>query len=148
MFTQIFNRAETPISFKTAAYFICGQTFFLLGLIGAFLPVLPTTGFWILAAICFAKCSPVMYRRIVGWPGIGPVIEAFITRGTISRKGKIAALTGMAAAAAIVLLSPLAIWPMAFALAGISIGAGYVATRPESRRTLADVAALAPSASA
>ena len=52
-------------SIKRLAVLSCGYLFFAMGLIGAVLPVLPSTVFWILAAICFARSSPRMYQRIL-----------------------------------------------------------------------------------
>lgn len=74
---------------------LLGGLFVALGAIGLFLPIWPTTIFWILAAICFARSSPEARDWIYARPGIGPQIEAFVERGTISRAGKLAALTGM-----------------------------------------------------
>lgn len=46
----------------------------VLGLVGVFMPVLPTTPFMLLAAACYARSSERFYRRLVGSPTFGPTI--------------------------------------------------------------------------
>ena len=80
---------------------LLGGLFLALGAIGLFLPVWPTTIFWIFAAICFARSSPEARDWIYKRPGIGPTIEDFVERGEISRPSKIAAITGIGLSAAL-----------------------------------------------
>lgn len=115
---------------RRVAYLIGGHLFFALGLIGAVLPVMPTTVFWIVAAALFAKSSPLMYRRIVSWPGIGRAVEDFRNGGAIAPRGKVLAVLGMSVAAAAVLLSPLPAVFDSVSLAGIALGVVYVVSRP------------------
>jgi uncharacterized membrane protein YbaN (DUF454 family) len=112
------------------AWAAAGYAFFGLGLLGIVLPVLPTTIFWIVAAACFAKGCPAMARRIFAWPGIGPAVESFLSHGVIGGKAKAGALLGMAFAASIILLSPLALPAALVTVAVIALAALYVATRP------------------
>jgi uncharacterized membrane protein YbaN (DUF454 family) len=109
-----------------------GYLSFATGFVGMFLPVLPTTIFWIIAAICFAKSSPAMYRRILAWPRIGPVIGEFLNHGVIGRRSKMIALAGMAAAAALILFLGIGAGPAIAALLCIAFAALYVVTRPSS----------------
>ncbi|HSO07083.1 MAG TPA: YbaN family protein [Pelomicrobium sp.] len=51
-----------------------GTVCVVLGLIGVFMPVLPTTPFMLLAAACYARSSERFYRRLVGSPTFGPTI--------------------------------------------------------------------------
>ncbi|WP_084417948.1 YbaN family protein [Henriciella litoralis] len=110
---------------------LLGFLFLALGAIGIFLPVWPTTVFWIVAALCFARSSPAMRDWIYARPKLGPPIQQFIERGTLSRTSKTGALVGMTIASGI---SGFLLWGrwgwMALALGLILCGAAYVASRP------------------
>lgn len=74
---------------------------FALGFVGTVLPVMPTTIFWILAAVLSARACPALQRRIYAAPGIGPTVERFVERGAMTRTAKRAAHAGMALAFAL-----------------------------------------------
>lgn len=63
-----------------------------LGVIGIFLPVLPTTPFLLLAAACFARSSPRFYHWLVGHPRLGPWIRDYLEGNGIPLKGKVYAI--------------------------------------------------------
>ena len=110
-------------------YLIAGFVSLALGTLGLLLPILPTVPFVILAAFCFARSSPALERRLVEHRTFGPHINAWRTRGAISRKGKTAAALAFAASAALGLLlldAPWSLIPLAAAL----IGGSWVMTRP------------------
>ncbi|MBP2158102.1 uncharacterized membrane protein YbaN (DUF454 family) [Asticcacaulis solisilvae] len=67
-----------------------------LGIVGMFVPVMPTVVFFLIAAICFAKSNPAWEARIMNHPKLGPPIKAFRERGVIGRRAKIAAVSAMA----------------------------------------------------
>lgn len=46
----------------------------ILGIIGIFLPGLPTTPFILLAAACFARSSPSMHQRLLSNRFFGPLL--------------------------------------------------------------------------
>lgn len=56
-------------------YRIAGFFFIGLGVIGALLPVVPTTPFLILAASCFAKSSEKLHSWLLNSPAFGPTIR-------------------------------------------------------------------------
>ncbi len=107
-----------------------GYLLFGIGLVGTVVPVLPTVVFWILAAGCFAKSSPAMYRRILAWPRVGQEVDRFLTQGAISTRGKATALAGMALGAALVLYASPGPVLTLIAMTALAFGAAYVATRP------------------
>ena len=78
------------------AWLALGLFFVALGIVGALLPLLPTTIFLILAAACFARSSARLENWLLDHPRFGPTLRAWRETGAISRHGKIAACTGMA----------------------------------------------------
>ncbi len=68
----------------------------LLGVVGAFLPLIPTTPFILLAAWCFLRSSPRAYHWIQQQPVFGPALKEWENHRTIARPAKILALSMMA----------------------------------------------------
>src|SRR3546814_5244923 len=81
---------------KRHFYLVAGWASLGLGAIGAFLPLLPTVPFVILAAFCFARSSPRLEKWLLTHPHFGHHIVAWREKGAISRKGKIAATAAFA----------------------------------------------------
>ncbi|MGY2290242.1 YbaN family protein [Pseudomonas sp. SDO528_S397] len=63
-----------------------------LGVIGIFLPVLPTTPFLLLAAACFARSSARFYHWLVDHPQLGPWIRDYLDGSGIPLKAKVYAI--------------------------------------------------------
>ncbi len=76
-------------------FLIIGISSLVLGFIGIFLPVLPTTPFILLAAYCFAKSSERFHRYIMKHKLFGRMVSDFYERKIIPVKTKIVALTLM-----------------------------------------------------
>ena len=120
----------------TLAGFFC----FGLGFIGAFLPLLPTVPFMLLAAYCFARGSERFHEWLITHPTFGPPVLDWMEHGTISRRSKRAA--GVAIVLAFVISLILGVRPVilviqAVVLTGVAI---FIFTRREGpkRRRSAD----------
>jgi len=67
----------------------------LLGLIGAVLPILPTTIFLLLAAFFFAKSSHLLHKWITNHKIFGPPIVDWQKYGAVSKVARIRAVVTM-----------------------------------------------------
>ena len=64
----------------------------VLGVIGIFVPVLPTTPFLLLAAACFVRSSRRFYLWLVNPRHLGPWVRDYLEGNGIPLKGKVYAL--------------------------------------------------------
>ena len=124
-------RAPRQKAFMSWIWILVGSAAFLIGAVGVFVPVWPTTIFWILAAYCFANSRPEWRDWIYARPGVGPIIESFNERGVLTRKGKSGAIFGMAIGGGIAtfLLWKQMMW-LGIVWALIAAGMLFVLSRP------------------
>ena len=78
-----------------ALWLAFGLISMVLGFIGIFLPLLPTTPLMLLAAFCFARGSQRLHDWLTTHPRFGPPIEAWRRHGAISRGAKQLAVFAM-----------------------------------------------------
>ena len=108
-----------------------GALLVALGVVGAFLPLLPSTIFFIMAAGCFARSSPTLEAWLLDHRTFGPPIRAWRENGAISRHGKMLALGGMAFGYTMFYLGARPSPWLAVGVAAFFIGSAlFVATRP------------------
>lgn len=77
---------------KKAVLIICGWLLVALGGIGIVLPLLPTTPFLLLAAICFSASSQKAYRFLLRSRMFGQYIEHYRTGRGVSLAAKVRAI--------------------------------------------------------
>jgi len=74
--------------FVRVLLFGLGSLSVALGVVGVFLPLLPTTPFLLLAAGCFVRSSDRFYRWLVSHPVLSKYILAYLDGSGIPRKAK------------------------------------------------------------
>lgn len=67
----------------------CGWLSVLLGVLGIFLPLLPTTPFLLLAAACFLRTSPRFYLWLIQHPKLGRYVIYYLDGKGIPLRAKI-----------------------------------------------------------
>ena len=108
-----------------------GIVFFVTGLIGVFLPVLPTTPFMLLALWAFSNSSQRLHDYIWHHKTYGPMVRAWKEHGAIPLRAKISALLVMSASAVfVVFFSGAPLYGVVAALALMLVGAAFLLTRP------------------
>ena len=75
-----------------------------VGIVGIFVPGLPTTVFVLVSAYAAARGSERLHRWLLAHPRFGPAIRDWQAHGAVSRRAKWAASWAMLASAAILLL--------------------------------------------
>jgi len=124
------TKASQPTC-KRIVFLALGWLFFVLGVIGVFLPVMPTTIFMIMALWAFANSSQKMHTWLYTHAKFGPALQRWDRDGVIPIHAKIAALGGMFISLIYVTVfsgaPPLAVGA---AVALIAFGAVYVLSKP------------------
>ena len=101
-----------------------------LGAIGAFLPLLPTVPFILLAAFAFAESSERMHTWLIEHNLFGGMIRNWRRYGAISLRAKIASVVTMLLVIVMSALHGVAAWILVVQAVVMSMSGFYVVTRP------------------
>ncbi len=69
-------------------YFLLGSLFVLLGILGAILPVMPSTVFFIIASYFFARSSRRFHHLLLSIPYVGKQLEFWEKYRSVPRRVK------------------------------------------------------------
>ncbi|MBB3230392.1 YbaN family protein [Halomonas stenophila] len=116
---------------RRAAFMTLAGISFLLGVIGAFLPLLPTTCFMLLAVWSASRGSP----RFAGWirrhPRFGPAVTAWEGERAIPRHAKWLAGAMLVVSMLVLALTVGQLWLKLGLIAGLTLVGLWIVTRPE-----------------
>ena len=87
------SSAARPV--RRAALLVCGTVSLGLGLLGVFVPLLPTTCFLLVAAWCYARSSQRLHDRLLSARWVGPYLRRYQEERVIPPHVKYASLTIM-----------------------------------------------------
>lgn len=79
-------------------WFLLGAGALVVGIVGIFLPLIPTTGPLLIAAFAFARSSERLHDWLMNHPRLGPFIRNFQQGRGLSISTKIVAVVAMSAA--------------------------------------------------
>lgn len=104
-----------------------------LGVLGVFVPLLPTTPFLLLAAACFVRSSPRLYRWLIHHKWFGSYIRCYREYRAITLRAKVVTLALLWAVIGYTAIGVVEAWWLRALLAAIAVG---VTVHVSSLRTL------------
>lgn len=117
-----------------ALLIVCGTICVGLGILGIFLPLMPTTVFLLLAAACYARSSERFHRRLVEHPWLGAYIRQ--SRGMTARQKAISVTVLWLTLLITMIWTAHALW-LRVLLVAIGVGvSAHVVRLPEFRPAL------------
>ncbi len=75
-------------SLKRYLLLLCGSISLALGIIGIFVPVLPTTPFLLLSAFCYLHSSEKLYNWLINHRVFGSYIQNYLKHRAVTLKTK------------------------------------------------------------
>jgi uncharacterized membrane protein YbaN (DUF454 family) len=104
---------------------------FALGVIGIFVPGLPTTVFILMAGWAAARSSPRFHNWLENHRVFGPMLRDWRKHGAVSRRAKLMATVMMTASAAILFLTTSRMWVAELITGVMAIVLMWLWLRPE-----------------
>jgi uncharacterized membrane protein YbaN (DUF454 family) len=98
---SIFSPVSLGHRARRALWLVAGAAALALGLVGVFVPVLPTVPFVLLAAMCFSHGCARCERWLLEHPRLGPPLRAWREQHAVSRRAKWLATLSMAVGSAL-----------------------------------------------
>lgn len=87
------NKNHVKSDFLRWVLISCGWICIVCGVIGIFLPIIPTVPFLLLAVACFAKSSERFHRWLVEHRHLGPLLRDYLKGAGIPVRAKLMAIS-------------------------------------------------------
>ena len=87
------NQAKARGTWIRILLIVAGTFFMGLGIVGIFVPLLPTTPFLLLAAACYARSSQRCYGWLLNNKWFGNYIRSYLERKAVPLKVKVLTIT-------------------------------------------------------
>lgn len=113
------------------AYRLLAMVSFALGVIGAFLPLMPTTCFMLVAVWAASKGSPRFAAWIRRHPRFGPPLAAWERERAIPRHAKRLAVLMLAFSIGVLVFSPISLGLKLVVIVSLACLGAWIVTRPE-----------------
>jgi hypothetical protein len=110
---------------KKGLLILVGLLSLLLGLIGIFVPGLPTTPFLLLSAACFSRSSEKLYRWLMNNRWFGSIIRNYREHRAVSIKCKVTSLIFLWCTIGYTALFHTHHWGLRLILASIAVGVTF-----------------------
>lgn len=119
---------------KRILLIISGTLCVILGVFGIFLPVLPTTPFLLLAAMCYARSSERFYQGLMNSPWFGKYIKNYREGKGIPLRQKVVTIFLLWLTIGHVVGFVVSLWWLKVVLLGIATGVTIFLIRIKTRR--------------
>ncbi len=114
---------------------VAGSLSLALGVLGIFLPLLPTTPFLLLAAACYVRSSETLYRRLLASRYLGPYIRSYREGRGLTLGAKVATIALLWVVISLSAAFATGSWVLRGVLLSIAAGVtAYLLTLPTLRR--------------
>lgn len=80
---------------RRIVYILLGSLFLILGAVGIFIPLLPTTPFWLLTCWFYLRSSEKLYNRAMSNRYFGSYIKGFMVDKAIPVRSKVISISVM-----------------------------------------------------
>lgn len=104
-----------------AVYATIGMVFVAVGLIGVVVPILPSTGPFILAAWCFSRSSTRMEQWVLGLPKVGPLVRDYRAGLGMPMRAKVLAIGSIIVACSLSAVLALDSWWLRALVVGLGV---------------------------
>ena len=122
-----------PSGYRRWVFLGIGWCFFGLGVLGAFLPILPTTPFMIIALWAFSQSSERFRSWLYNHRVFGPPLQRWHEHRVISASAKMASVGAMSASLAYLVFFAETPLPVLAATGALMLfGAWYILTKPSA----------------